>query len=291
MAQEESRRRGRLLPLLAWTGGVGLLVALTALAASTCGPSPLAKSFEAYDATAESLLDEDLALWKKLLPLFNAQIRDEGASIDRYETLVRKEAVPLYDRLATEIAALEPAAELKPAHDLLVQHAKARAEFAHLLAANIDVLRPQAAGAELGAKQSAAQYAMQEYDKWAHEDQTRVADSRFTELVGIHGDFTDRLEKFQSHRMARADMDDFIRKDAIPRVKKLRAGRFDEDRPSGLLRDAIATTQEFYAAFADSLPMLERQAAFGEETEQLAKKGDDLLKKFREELQAVRRKL
>ncbi len=292
MAEQSTERRGRLAPLLAWTGGLVVLVAALALLATNCGPTPLEKAFPDYDSKVEKLLDDDLAVWKRLLALYNEQIQSGGAGHAKFESYVKKDAIPTYDKLVADVAAIQPAEpELQKAHEILVKHAAARAAFAHLLAQNLDVFSPEAAGDELGRKTSAAEYAVQDYDKWTHDDQTRVADARFTELRGLRNDFANRFEKFQGHKIARAELDDFIRKEAIPKVKKLRAGRFDEDEPSRLLREAIATTEEYYAVLADSLPMIERQLTFAEESDRLSKEGDDLLKRFRDELKQIRNKL
>jgi hypothetical protein len=279
-------------PVLAVLLVLCLLVAGVVGLAVHCGPSPLRKAYGAYDAQVEKALAGEADAWARLLKLFGERVGGGDVSQEKFDSFVTKEALPLYEKVERDLAAAAPTLEaLKPAHEALTKSVAARAAFARHVAANLEVFRADPAMEELAAREAEAQQAAGDYDQWVHADQMRVADSRFTELRGIRDAFSDRVEKFKEGKLARTDLEDFLRKDAIQRAKKLHATRFDDDQPSQTLRKAVVGFEQWFEAFAAALPTIERQFRFAGEADRLAREGDDLRAKFKAEMKAVRSKM
>ncbi len=274
------------LSLGAVVGGVSLVV----LSVASCfRESDLSKAYRPYNAKVEKLLDSEAETGKRLEQLLRSQYEPDADS-ERYADFVTKTAVPFYDGLLASVKDLAPGDPgLAAAQGELLKFAQARADFAHVLAANLDALRLTDTTRKLTDKIGAA-----ERSKSAYGD-TLVGpaaspDPRFAELSELAKDFQAACFEPMSRGKATAkDVEAHLRSLILPRVKKIRESKFEDDESSQRLRDAVAATQEFYEAVIPDLPAMEARARLKNATESADAAAADAMKKFKEALDVVRR--
>lgn len=267
-----------------------VLGALLVLAASSCGPTPLQKAYPVYDQAAEQVLDRDIPMWKRTEQLFNEQIKDETANVERFEEHLTKQAAPTYDKLLAQAKELKPGdPALDGAQAGLVKYIEARVSFVRYLIQNLEVFRPGASAEALSTRQAEAAARVDAYQDALKGD---PPDNRFGELQAIEREYAERVMKpFTEGRMTEDEVQDYVRKRLLVRVQALRSGKFGDDTPSQYLHKAIVAAGDFYTAFADNLPLLDRNARFGAEVQRRRKEAEDLYKAFREEMASVRRRM
>lgn len=277
-----------------FSGAVLLVAAVAAalLCAPSCGKSPLSNAYDSYKAKIEKpLLDRDIPLWKKVAELFNEQRDPSTSNPQKFEDCLRKEAVPFYDEFAAQVHAITPDDPgLAEAHEALTKYADARASFVHYLTDNLEVLRPDASAEALDQRTDAANAAVEEYEKLT-EGPTAVQDPRFIELRAVKDDFTRFMGQFAQGKSTQQDLQDSIRKNILPRVQKLRSGKFADDATGRALSEAIGTWEDFFAAMAANLPYINRNARFGDDVMRRTKEADELYQRFRDAMAAVRRRM
>ena len=267
-----------------------VLTALFALAAASCGPTALQKAYPVYDEAAEQVLDRDIPLWTRTEELFNDQLREQTANVQRLEDHLTKLAAPTYDKLLAQAKELRPGdPALDAAQAALVKYLEARVSFVRYLAQNLEVFRPGASAEALSMRQAEAGLRVD-----AYQDALKgaVPDNRFGELQAIEREYAERVMKpFTEGRMTEDEVQDYVRKRILVRVQALKNGKFGDDTPSQYLHKAIVAAEDFYTAFADNLPLLDRNARFGAEVQRRRKEAEDLYKAFREEMASVRRRM
>jgi hypothetical protein len=268
------------------------LVAVALLLPACFGKSDLARAYDPYDAKIEKLLDAESETGLKLEKLFKSQYEEESPDFQRYADYVEKTAVPFYDDLVAKTKALAPGhAGLAATQAELVKYMQFRAEFAHVLAANLDALKFSDTTRTLQTKEVAAERTKQLYGETI-EGPAAMPDGRFTELDALAKDFQNScLLPMSSGQKSARDVADHVRKEIIPKVATLRATKFEDDESSRRLRDAIAAAEEFYTALIDDLKPMEARARLSRAAEESTQAAADALKKFKTELADVRRKL
>jgi hypothetical protein len=257
--------------------------------AQGCGPSQLSKAYTAYDGKAELILDREVAVWRKLLTLLNEQALSDTPDAERFRAVVVGESVPFYDAMKGDVAKAAPSQpELAAAHETLVKYADRRAAFARLVADSIDVLRRGDPWHELDAKDTALQAAMTDY---AQRVQGRAVppDNRFNLIQSAEKDFQ-RLcvEPLREGRVTAAQMGEIVKTQIQPKIREARGTQFEDDEEGRSVRAALAAADEFFDAVQQSAVLMEASAKLKRDTEALAKEGDDLVAKFRDEMKAVR---
>ena len=278
---------------LAVTTLVTFAVAAAALfvigVAQGCGPTPLSKSYAAYDGKAEVILDREAAVWRKLLTLLNEQAASETPDPERFRAVVVGESVPFYESMKADVAAAAPAQpELAAAHEKLVKYADRRAAFARLIADSLDVLRRGDPWHELDAKDGALQSAMADYAQRV-QGRTVPPDQRFNIIQNAEKDFQ-RLcvEPLGNGRLTAAQMGEIVKTQIQPKIREARATQFEDDEEGRSIRAALAAADEFFDAVQKSAELMETSAKLKRDTEALAREGDELVGKFRDEMKAVR---
>jgi hypothetical protein len=257
-----------------------------------CGKSPLAKAYVPYNAGVERLLDEEMATWKRFAPLFTGQFQDENPDYDAYAKYLTEVAVPFYDGLVMKVAALPRGdAGLDDAHAALVKFAASRAEFAHLLAKSLDAVKRSGTTQNLNEKDAVAEAAKTDYTRTL-QGPAPTPDVRFNDLMALSQDFAHScVEPLSQGKATAKDAEEAIRTRILPKVRKLRGTKFDEDESSRKLRDAIAAAESFYVAVVDDLPRMEARSRLSRQADALAVAGKDAFDKFQTEMKAVRGKL
>jgi hypothetical protein len=280
----------RAMSFLAAASAAASLVAVALLAPSCFGPSDLAKAYEPYNAKVEKLLDAESETGRRLEKLFKSQYDDETPDFQRYADYVEKTAVPFYDDLVAKTKALEPVhAGLAATQAELVKYVQFRAEFAHVLASSLDALKFSDTTRTLQAKEVAAERTKQLYVDTL-KGPAASPEGRFSELDALAKDFQNScLLPMSSGQKSARDVADYVRKNIVPQVAKLRATNFDDDESSRRLRDAVAASEEFYAALLEDLKPMEARARLSRAAEQSSQAAADALKKFKEALAEVRR--
>jgi hypothetical protein len=270
---------------------VAVLVVVVLLAPSCFGPSDLAKAYDAYNAKVEKLLDAENATGRMLEQLFKSQYDEQAPDFQRYADYVEKTAVPFYDDLVAKTKALAPVHDgLKATQDELVKYVQFRAEFAHVLAANFDALKFSDTTRTLQAKEVAADATKEAYGATL-KGPAAMPDGRFSELDALAKDFQSScLLPMSSGQKSARDVADHVRREILPKVAKLRATPFDDDESSRRLRDAIAASEEFYSALIADLKPMEARARLSRAAEESSQAAADALKKFKQEIEQVRRR-
>lgn len=263
-----------------------------ALVVPSCGKSGLAKSYQAYEARVEPMLDHEIPMWKRVATLLNEQADPDAADFERFATVVQGDALPFYERFRKDAEALDPAEPaLVAAHAELLAYAKARQEFVQLLAGSLDVMRKGETTRVRDLKDVALRTAMESYGATLASP-SDPPDTRFSELILIATDFQSScLEPLSEGRVTGADVKERLESRTLPKLRSLRATKFGEDEPSRLLREALAAAEEFFKSVVDDLPRMEAGARLRGASAKLVEEGDERLKKFRESLAAVRRQL
>lgn len=284
-----SARANNLLVSLLGVAGTALVIAL---GANSCGNSNAKReAYEAYERTAEALLDQEIPRWTRLIGSYNDQRDPEKADPARYEAQVTNDALPFYEDYAATVTAItvgDPS--LNEAHAALLAQAKSRVEFARHLAANFAVFRGTATQV-LGVKQNLADKAMQRYVETL-DKATPVPDPVFTQIVQLQNDFREQtMVPLSQGKLTSQEVEAAIKSRILPGVRRLRAQKFGDDATSQLLAHVVVAAEEFYAAMLDSLEPIDREARFGGEAARLAREGDDAYKRFQTALDAARRKL
>jgi len=274
----------------------GLAVAAVAAAwlftPSCVGKSDLAKAYEPYIAKVEKLLDADTETGKRLEKLFKSQYDDDAPDFQRYAEYVEKTAVPFYDGLVASVKALAPAhKDLDATQAELGKYVQFRAEFAHVLAANLEAVKFPDSTKTLRAKEIAADNTKQGYGATLTTPEA-MPDGRFSELKAVAEDFQATcLMPMSAGQKSARDVEDYVRKNIVPRVAKLRATTFGDDEPSRRLRDAVAAAAEFYDALLEDLKPMEARARLSRAAEESSRAAAEARKKFSEALADVRRRL
>jgi len=270
---------------------VSVLVAVVQLTPSCVGKSDLAKAYDAYNPQVEKLLDAESATGRRLEQLFKAQYDEEAPDFQRYADYVEKTAVPFYDDLVAKTKALVPGHEgLQETQNELVKYVQFRAEFAHILLANLDALKFSDTTRTLTAKEVAAERSKQAYGETI-KGPAAMPEGRYSELDAIAKDFQSScLLPMSSGQKSARDVADYVRREILPKVAKLRATPFEDDESSRRLRDAIATSEEFYAALIADSPRMEARARLSRGAEESSQAAADALKKFKEAIEQARRR-
>lgn len=266
---------------------LGLAAAL--VAAPSCGKSELAKAYESYTAKVEPLLDREAAVWKKLRDLVNEQGQDESPDLTRFADVLQRESVPFYDEFRTDVGKLEPGdPALAPAQEALAKFAKARADFVHEFADNLDALRVDGPSGKLAVTDRALTGAMGEYSKTLQGD-LASGDTRFADLISLQTDFqTNVIEPLSEGRRTAEDGKERIETRILPKIRDIRATKFADDDSARLLRNAVAASEEFFLAVVPNLPRMEAGARLKRSSTALEKDANDALVKFRDEMKSVR---
>jgi hypothetical protein len=259
------------------------------LFAPSCGRSKLSIAHEAYNAKVEPLLDREQKVWAKLATLLNEQSQGEEPDFNRFSQVLHDETLPFYADFAASVGKLEPGdPALEPAQSALQRFAKSRAEFARVLADNLDTVKVGDPESKMNAKDAALQSAVEAYGRAIQGDMAK-ADSRFSDLISLETQFqTACVEPIATGKTTADEGRELIAKKILPRVKALRATKFTEDEPSRLLRVALGAAEDFFEAVVAELPRLEAAARLRRSSSLLNKEGDDALKKFLEEMKLVR---
>lgn len=271
--------------------GLAAVGASLLLAASPgCGPSDAAKAYSAYEAKAEPLLDREIAVWKKLAEAIEAQTSGEAEDADRLASIVRGETVPFYTAMREQAAAAAPAhASLEQAHAILVQYVDKRLAFARAIVDGLGTLT--AVEPALDARNAELERAVSEYAEIVGRA-GRPPDSRFNEVMNAQKDFAEQaLMPLVEGRATAKDVEERIRSRTLARLKALRNETYADDAEGKALKAAVFAAADFFDAVVGALPRFETSARLKRQTEGLAKEGDDLLRRFREELKAVRQRL
>jgi hypothetical protein len=238
------------------------------------------------------LLDAENATGGRLEKLFKAQYEEEAPDFARYADFVERTAVPFYEGFvgkAKELAPSHPG--LAGVQTELVKYAQSRSDFARVLAANLDALRHPDTTLRLREREAAAEATKQDYAELL-VGPGATEDSRFTELNGLAKDFQSQcLQPLAAGKTTHKDFEERVRTVILPRIAKLRAGRFDDDEASRRLRDAVAAAEAFYVAIIDDLKQMEARARLSRAAEDASRSAADAFKKFKDELAAVRRLL
>jgi len=265
-------------------------IALLAVgAAPGCGPSQLSKDYAAYDAKAEEILKREGATWRRLAGLLKDQLAAESPDSTGFESAVRGECVPFYDKLKEEVAAAAPANEnLAAAQAALAKFAAKRAEFAHVVGAGIDLYGSGDPARRLDKKDAAFREAISDYSE---RIRGRVAppDQRFSVVQTARSDL-ERLcfKPLAEGRLTSDQMREIVKTKIQPRVREARNSKFEDDDESRAVRAAVVATDEFLDAVQQEVGRIEASDRLSRDTESLAKEGDESLKKFIEEMKAVR---
>jgi hypothetical protein len=268
---------------------LGALAAVVTSVASCFRKSDLAKAYAPYNAAVEKLLDAETATGKRLEELLRSQYEDEP-DYPRYAEFVKGTAAPFYERFVAQVKDLAPGDPgLAAAQTQLLKFAQARADFARVLAANLDALRHSETTRALTEKVNAAENAKAAYADTLHGP-AESPDTRFAELAELAKDFQATcFEPMARGKATGKDVEEHVRSRILPRVKKMRESKFEDDESSQRLRDAVAATQEFYEAVIADLPAMEARARLKSASETADQAAGDALKKFKEEIAAVRR--
>jgi hypothetical protein len=273
-------------------------LAVSALAAawlftpSCVGKSDLAKAYEPYIAKVEKLLDAEAEKGKDLEKRFKSQYDDDAPDFERYAEFVEKTAVPFYDGLVASVKALAPVhKDLDATQAELVKYVQFRAEFAHVLAANLDAVKFPDSTKKVREKEIAAENTKRLYLQTLDTPEA-MPDGRFSELDAVAKDFIGSwFEPFARGQKSARDVADYVRKNIVPRVAKLRATTFEDDEKSRRLRDAVAAAAEFYDAVPEDLKPMESRARLSRAAEESSRASAEARKKFSEALADVRRRL
>jgi len=267
------------------------LVALVLLSGG-CGKSKLAKAYGPYNAQVEKLLDAEYKTGKSLEDLFRGQYEENAPDFQRYADFLTGTALPFYDRFVADATAIVPGDPgLEPAQKAFVQYATARQEFARVLAANLDALRLPDSTRHLKSKIDAAETTKSAYADTLKGD-AATPDPRFTVLSALAKDFQSKcLEPMARGETTHKDVGDYVRKQILPEIAKLRESKYDDDEPGRRLRDAVAAAQEFYVAIIEDVKPMESRARLARASEEAAHAADEAMKKLKEELATVRRKM
>ena len=264
-------------------------VAFAVAVAPGCGPSGLAKVYDAYDKRAESILVSEAPVWMRLVTLIQDQGNSETPDPERLKAVVAGESVPFYDKMKGDVAAAAPSVpELATAHGTLVKFAEKRAEFAHRVAGALDVLSRGDPWRDLDAKDSALQAAMIDY---ARRVEGRVAppDERFSLIQTAEKDFQ-RLcvMPLGAGHITAAQMGEIVKTRIQPKIREARGTSFEDDEEGRSLRAALAAADEFFDAVTKSGALMEASARLKRDLDALDLECTELYTKFREEMKAVR---
>jgi hypothetical protein len=257
---------------------------------SACGERPLAKAYARYESKVDPLLEGEAPIMKRFVELMNQQFRDVNPDREAFVRHLQQENLPFYEELSAKVHALEPGDPgLAEAQALLVKYADHRRDTSRSVNEHLDVIQPGASEEALTRKSDAANEAMQQY-KDTLDATAPNPDPRFTDMNSLAIQFATKMGEFTNGRASTDDVRTAIRERILPRVHELRGGKFGDDAASQALLQAIARSEEFYEAVAENLPRLGETARLQAEIARRTQEGDEILKKFKAEMAAVRRR-
>lgn len=236
----------RLVVLLA-----AVLAVLAGAGLVSCGPSELARAYDPYMTSVTRLLDEESRFWAQLGA--KAEDQQDAAGVERYRAFLAAKARPFYARLETDVAAVVPGHErLGQANAEILAFVRSRKEFVDLELRRLDLIARADALIGVQRLQMAAEEARRAYVLAVGDD---VPDPRLADLTAIK----DALLQGPYRRAAEgsgevSDAVDEIRKVVLPRLRRLRDDRYDDDELSRLLRRCVVATEEFFVELEKQLP-------------------------------------
>lgn len=262
---------------------------LAVVVAPGCGPSQLSKDYAAYDQKAEAILEREKAVLTKLLALYNDQSHSETPDPKLFKSVVTGESVPFYDAMKGEVAAAAPSQPgLASPQETLVKYAERRAALAHAIADGVDVLVGSDPWHEVDAKDTALASAMSDY---AQRVQGRAAppDQRFSLIQNSERDFQ-RLcvEPMRDGRLTAEQMGEVVKTQIQSKIREARSSQFDDDDEGRALRASLVAADEYFDAVQRATVLMESLARRNHDIQALVKEGDDLYKKFMDEMKHVR---
>jgi hypothetical protein len=228
-----------------------LAVPVLAALVLACGPSDLSRAYDAFRAAAEPRIEEEARAWEQIAGL--AQYQDDERAVARYRSHLQDKALPYYAGLERDFEALAPAHErLAPARTALIEYAKARRDFVSLEIQRIDLAASVAQLAEIQRAEEATNSTRSDYVQAVGDD---VPDPRFAEVGAIVGDFVrGPYQKSVTGAMEAADAVAFLRREALPKLEKLRNDRYDDQPVTRALRKHVVACDDFLRLLADGLP-------------------------------------
>lgn len=260
--------------------------------AQGCGPTQLSKDYGAYDAKTEAILTREFAMWVKFAGLLKDQLAAETPESTGFETAVRGECVPFYDKLKDEIAGIAPANEgLATAQAALAKFAAKRAEYAHVVQAGLDLYGSGDPARRLDKKDAAFHEAIFDYSQRIR-DRVQPPDQRFSVVQTARTDL-ERLcfEPLKEGRLTVDQVREVVRTKIQPQVREARNSKFEDDDEGRSVRAAVIATDEFLDAVQQEFGRIEASARLSRDTELLAKEGDEFRQKFKDEMKIARGKM
>jgi hypothetical protein len=232
------------------TAALWILVGITAAAwtGTGCGPSEISKRLDAYKPAVERRLDAEDEEFRRIHAM--AQDQNDAVIAKRYRRHLEDVAGPFYAEFEKGVTELDPAHPgLAGIREALIAYAKYRREFVaaqlrHIAAkeANPEAMETGRAMADVLAKHKA-------YLEVVGDD---VPDGRLSEVTGPFGGFLNRTYKRALDGSMEFDAAmEQLRSEVHPRLRRLRAGRFD-DTPAG------QAFREYAVAADDCATLLEK---------------------------------
>ena len=262
---------------LALTGAAGVV---------SCGPSDLARAYDPYMSSVTRLLDEETRLWDQLAA--RAEDQRDAAGAQRYRTFLVTKARPFYARLETDVAALVPGHErLDEANRAILEFVRSRKEFVELELRRLDLVENADALVGVQRMQAVGEEARAEYDAAVGDD---VPDRRLGDLTAIKdsvllGSYKRAVEGSGEV----SDAVDEIRKVVLPRLRRLRDDRYDDDERSRLFRRCVVATEEFFVELEKALPVVVDATRSAKRSEVVQREADVQRKTFQKLLSEAKR--
>ena len=265
------------------------LVAIMPLALSGCGPSELARDYDAYTKQAEPLLEQESARWGRLTELLID--RQENFSSPRYYSYLTETALPFYTDMCEQVAAITPGGErLRAAHTELVRFAEARLAFVHVESSGREAFQAAVGEGGLVGVLSGLQVAENlryEYQEAVGED---VPDTILGELYTHVDGF--RRKYFDPMQQGAKDPEEVqirLRQHVIPSLEGLQRRKYEDGERGRLLKACVAAWLKWHQKLEKTCPLLQRVWQIKSQSEAAAKDAQASLDAFKLALEEIRR--
>lgn len=265
------------------------LVAAVPFAATRCGPSELARAFDPLRSAVEQRLADESAFL-----LRTTELADDWteAGFARYRAHLETEYPAYYDGLAAGVAAAgDPHPGLAGIRKAVEEYAAARREYGVVELRRLAVLVPRWRDvSRIQELQEARHEACQDYLESVRND---IPEPRYSEIVALHDTFlvTGPYARAVAGTGDASDAAEVLNKRLLPRIGELRRGRFDDSPQHKALRQAVATSEDFYRALAEHLLLQVEIARAAKRSEAAGQEADAARSRVVKSLSDVKRDL
>ncbi len=262
---------------------------LAACGAPGCGPSELARGYDAYTASVEEPLEREQEHWSRLSELL--QQRQEDPGLPRYYEYARGTALPFYTELRANLRELEPGLPpLREAHRHLIEFADARFEFVNIELAAQDLNARASADAGFAKILSGLHEAENLRIAYLEAVEKSVPDAKFTELYQLVQVFQrDYFDRMREGALDPDAVQQELARHVLPALEDLRRRKYSPDAEGTLLKKCVEAWLEWHRNLAQACPLLDEVLAAKAHSEASAQAADEAIAAFRKALDDARR--